>query len=76
MNTHAMPNARLVCDCRARRSLTDRAAGLRRTADAGAFVTTTESVLMELIRSKDHPSFKAISNCLKETRPAEVLEYF
>ena len=71
-----MPNARLVCDCRARRSLTDRAAGLRRTADAGAFVTTTESVLMELIRSKDHPSFKAISNCLKETRPAEVLEYF
>ena len=76
MNTHAMPNARLVSDCRGRRSLTDRAAGLRRTADAGAFVTTTESVLMELIRSKDHPSFKAISNCLKETRPAEVLEYF
>ena len=59
-----------------RRSLTDRACGLRRAADAGAFVTTTESVIYELIRSKDHPSFKAISNCLKETRPAEALEYF
>jgi len=32
-------------------------------------------VMMELIRSKDHPSFKAISNTLKETRPTEPLEF-
>ena len=31
-------------------------------------------VLFELIRSKDPPSFKAISTVVKETRPAEALE--
>ena len=35
---------------------------------SGAYATTSESVLMELIRGKDHPSFKAISTILKETK--------
>ena len=42
---------------------------------AGAYLTTTESVLMELIRDKNHPSFKAISNNLKETKLAESLGF-
>ena len=65
-----------ICvDAISSQSPTDRACGLHRAAGAGAFLTTTESVMMELIRSKDHPSFKAISNTLKETRPAEPLEF-
>jgi nicotinamidase-related amidase len=42
---------------------------------AGAYLTTTESVLMDLIRGKDHPSFKAISANLKETKLAEPLGF-
>mmetsp|Transcript_3253 Transcript_3253/g.10018 ORF Transcript_3253/g.10018 Transcript_3253/m.10018 type:complete len:163 (+) Transcript_3253:233-721(+) len=49
-------------------SPTDRATGLRRSERAGAYLTTTESIMMELIREKDHPSFKVISNALKETK--------
>jgi len=52
----------------------DRTCGLRRAERAGALLTTTESVLMELIRGKDHPSFKAISANLKHTRAEDPLE--
>ena len=68
-------NVHLCVDAISSQSTTDRSCGLRRAADAGALITTTESVMMELIRSKDHPNFKAISNTIKETRPAEPLEY-
>lgn len=57
-------------------SPTDRLTGLRRAERAGAFLTTTEAVMMELIRSKEHPSFKAISALIKASKlPAsEALE--
>lgn len=66
----------LCVDAVSSQTLTDRQCGLHRAAGAGAVLTTTESVMFELIRSKDHPSFKAISTTLKETRPAEPLEGF
>lgn len=71
-------NVHLCVDAISSQSTTDRACGLHRAAGAGAFLTTTESVMMELIRSKDHPNFKAISTTLKETRPApdQHLEFF
>ena len=69
-------NVHLCVDAISSQSPTDRACGLRRSSDAGAFVTSTESVCFELMRSKDHPNFKAISNAVKETRAAEPLEYF
>ena len=55
----------------------DRATGLRRAERAGAYLTTTEAVIMELIRSKEHPSFKAISNALKTSKlqPDQALEF-
>jgi len=58
-------------------SPTDRASGLLRVERAGAFLTTTEAVMMDLIRSKDHPSFKIISNALKASKlgPEEALEW-
>mgnify|MGYP006152744443 CR=1 FL=1 len=34
-----------------------------------------ESVLFELIRSKDHVNFKAISTAIKETRPEDPLPF-
>ena len=50
--------------------------GLQRAVRSGAYATTSESVLMELIRGKDHPSFKAISTILKETKDPDPLEPF
>ena len=61
---------------RARRSSPSTAHGLQRAVRSGAYATTSESVLMELIRGKDHPSFKAISTILKETKDPDPLEPF
>ena len=69
-------NVHLCVDAVSSSDATNRACGLRRAASAGAFVTTTESVLFELMRSKDHANFKAISGIIKETRPSDPLEYF
>lgn len=43
----------------------DRSVALARLQQAGAFLTTSESVLMELIRGKEHEHFKPISNLLR-----------
>ncbi|KAJ1638769.1 Isochorismatase-like protein [Pavlovales sp. CCMP2436] len=54
--------------------VSDRTVAFACLQQAGAFLTTSESVLMELIKSKDHKHFKPISSLLKQ-RPAEPLEY-
>mmetsp|Transcript_49504 Transcript_49504/g.95605 ORF Transcript_49504/g.95605 Transcript_49504/m.95605 type:complete len:199 (+) Transcript_49504:50-646(+) len=65
----------LCVDAVSSQSTLDRACGLHRADRAGAFLTTTESVLFELLRSKDHPKFKNVQAILKETRPEEPLEW-
>lgn len=68
-------NVHLCVDAVSSSTPVDRACGLSRAQRDGAYLTTTESVLMELIRGKDHPSFKAISTNLKETKVAEQLPF-
>ena len=68
-------NVHLCVDSVSSQTETDRSCGLHRAAGAGALLTTTESVLFELIRSKDHPSFKAISGTVKELRAADPLSF-
>ena len=66
----------LVTDGISSSSAIDRSAALARMQHAGAVVTTMGSVLMELIRTKDHPDFKAISQILKDSKsnlPSEPL---
>jgi hypothetical protein len=58
----------LVTDGISSASMIDRSAALARMQQAGAIVTTLSSVLMELIKSKDHPQFKEISQLLKDLR--------
>jgi nicotinamidase-related amidase len=61
-------NVHLCVDGVSSQRAVDRAAGIHRASHAGAVLTTTESVMMELIRGKEHPSFKAISSILREPR--------
>jgi len=68
-------NVHLCVDAVSSQSTLDRACGLHRADRAGAFLTTTESLLFELLRSKDHPKFKSVQAILKETRPEEPLEW-
>lgn len=53
--------------------VSDRAVAFARLQQAGAFLTTSESVLMELIRGKEHEHFKQISGLLR-ARPEVPLE--
>ena len=66
-------NVHLCVDAISSQATTDRSCGLQRASVAGALLTTTESVLFELIRSKEHPSFKAISTCVKELKSPDPL---
>ena len=70
-------NVHLCVDAISSQQPVDRACGLHRAERAGAYLTTTESVMMELIRGKDHEKFKAISGALKTSKydPAEALPY-
>ena len=68
-------NVHLCVDAVSSSAVTERSCGLHRAAAAGAMLTTTESVLFELIKSKDHPSFKAISKLIQGTRPEDPLGF-
>eukprot|EP00922_Rhytidocystis_sp_ex-Travisia-forbesii_P041497 GHVS01061981.1.p1 GENE.GHVS01061981.1~~GHVS01061981.1.p1 ORF type:complete len:237 (+),score=17.82 GHVS01061981.1:168-878(+) len=63
----------LVCDGISSQRSLDRSTALLRLQQAGAHLTTSESVLFELMRDSTHPQFKAISALMKHPRPAEAL---
>lgn len=49
----------------------DRAVALQRMQQAGAYVTTAESLLFELLRSKEAPDFKVVSKLAKDLGQAD-----
>jgi len=55
----------VLADCISSRFGTDRKFAMKRMAQAGAVLTTMESVLFELLVSADHPKRKEISNLVK-----------
>eukprot|EP00922_Rhytidocystis_sp_ex-Travisia-forbesii_P056580 GHVS01083729.1.p1 GENE.GHVS01083729.1~~GHVS01083729.1.p1 ORF type:complete len:286 (-),score=33.79 GHVS01083729.1:261-1118(-) len=63
----------LICDGISSQRAIDRSTALRRMQQAGAHLTTSESVLFELISDSTHPNFKPISALMKQPRPAERL---
>ena len=50
----------IVVDCCSSRSMTDRKYALERLRDVGAFLTTSESVILGLAPDAAHPKFKQI----------------
>ena len=61
-------NVYVVADCIGSRSESDRVYAERRMQNAGAVVTTMESVLFELLVSAEHPKRKEISNLIVTTQ--------
>lgn len=59
----------VVADASSSRSQTDRTFALERLRGAGAIITTTESILFQLIADKQHPSFKEIQSLIKTLPP-------
>jgi len=51
------------------RNQVDRLFALQRFRQAGAIVTTCETVLLQLVGDKDHPSFKEIQALIKKSAP-------
>ena len=50
----------LAVDCITSQRALDRETAVERLKQAGAIVTTSESVMFELMRAKEHPHFKAL----------------
>uniref|UniRef100_A0A8C4QQ64 Isochorismatase domain-containing protein 1 n=1 Tax=Eptatretus burgeri TaxID=7764 RepID=A0A8C4QQ64_EPTBU len=63
----------IVADASSSRSDTDRHLALQRLAQAGAVVTTSESVLLQVVGGKDHPDFKEIQQLIRELLPTPGL---
>ena len=55
----------VVENCVSSRSIVDKSSALRRMEQAGAIISTYESVLFELVRDAKNPNFKAISKLVK-----------
>jgi len=58
-------NVVVVSDGVVSRRESDREVALRLMLTAGVHVTTSESIVLDLLRDASHPSFKAVSNLLK-----------
>jgi hypothetical protein len=55
----------VVCDAVSSQRPHDRAVALNRLKEAGAVLTTAESLLFDLLRDSTHPDFKTISGLIK-----------
>jgi nicotinamidase-related amidase len=58
-------NVYVIEDAISSRSANDKAVAMQRMREAGAVITTTESVLFQLLQTAESPSFKAISALVK-----------
>lgn len=62
----------VVCDGVSSQRLEDRGVALTRMAQSGAFMTTSEMVLFQMMKNTAHPAFKTISGLAKEARPEQL----
>eukprot|EP00090_Calanus_glacialis_P038736 TRINITY_DN6750_c0_g1_i1.p1 TRINITY_DN6750_c0_g1~~TRINITY_DN6750_c0_g1_i1.p1 ORF type:complete len:199 (-),score=49.71 TRINITY_DN6750_c0_g1_i1:198-794(-) len=54
-------------DCASSRSMTDRVYGLQRLRDAGAFLTTSEGLILSLAPDAAHPKFRQLQKIVMES---------
>lgn len=63
----------VVADATSSRSMVDRMFALKRMAQLGVIISTSESVLLQLVADKEHPKFKAIQGLIKASAPESGL---
>nr|XP_023662583.1 isochorismatase domain-containing protein 1 isoform X1 [Paramormyrops kingsleyae] len=63
----------IIADSTSSRSMMDRMFALERLARTGIIITTSESVLLQLVSDKEHPKFKEIQNIIKASAPESGL---
>uniref|UniRef100_U5EQT0 Isochorismatase domain-containing protein 1 n=1 Tax=Corethrella appendiculata TaxID=1370023 RepID=U5EQT0_9DIPT len=56
----------VAADCAMSRSQEDRQLALKRLAQYGCFVTTSENIIFKLMRDKNHPAFDKVRHFVKE----------
>ncbi|XP_064802397.1 isochorismatase domain-containing protein 2-like isoform X1 [Oncorhynchus masou masou] len=66
----------IVADAVSSRSQTDRLFALSRLRQSGAFLTTTEAVLLQLVQDAQHPNFREIQKLLVQPSPDTALLAF
>ncbi|XP_023117827.2 isochorismatase domain-containing protein 2 [Amphiprion ocellaris] len=66
----------IVADAVSSRSQTDRLFALSRLKQSGAFLTTTEAVLLQLVQDAKHPNFKEIQKLMLHPSPDTALLSF
>ncbi|XP_048874651.1 isochorismatase domain-containing protein 1 [Brienomyrus brachyistius] len=63
----------IIADSTSSRSMMDRMFALERLARTGIIITTSESVLLQLVSDKEHPKFKEIQTLIKASAPESGL---
>lgn len=62
-------NVHIVVDACSSRSLVDRKYAFKLLRDCGAYLTTSESIILSLLRDAAHPKFKQIQQYIMDTAP-------
>ena len=55
------------------RHLADRHIALQRMRDSGAFISTTESLVFQLLGNSKHPQFKTVQKLIRQLPPESPL---
>uniref|UniRef100_A0A0B6YC41 Isochorismatase-like domain-containing protein n=1 Tax=Arion vulgaris TaxID=1028688 RepID=A0A0B6YC41_9EUPU len=66
-------NVHVVVDACSSRSLVDRMYAFQRMKDAGAQLTTSESIILGLLRDASHPKFRQIQKLIMDVSPDSAL---
>ena len=58
-----------MVDATSSRSLLDRQVAIENMKNIGAFINTTEGVILNLLGDKDHKQFKSVQKLIKDLNP-------
>ena len=59
----------VMVDATSSRSLLDRQVAIENMKKIGAFINTTEGVILNLLGDKDHKQFKSVQKLIKDLNP-------
>ncbi|XP_070565045.1 isochorismatase domain-containing protein 2-like [Ptychodera flava] len=59
----------VIADACSSRSMVDRMVAFERMKQSGAFITTSESMLLQLLRDAQHPNFREVQKLIWESAP-------